>query len=208
MTSGGDGLSMMPAIQVKAHPMQASFAKSARNAIPLCAVTRGDLKRFLAKRSSREAAYLKSTGFGGRDGELRLVPNAAGGIASAVLGLGKGEDSLALAQFSEQLPAGIYRFDDVPAAAGGARSGTRRPLRAARCRPSTATRLRATWKPRRLSSPPLLRQLRVLAWGSASTTRTRKPASVKPPARLTQVVVFPTPPFWLAMAMTRDMRFR
>lgn len=100
--------------------MQASFAKSARNAIPLCAVTRGDLKRFLAKRSSREAAYLKSTGFGGRDGELRLVPNAAGGIASAVLGLGKGEDSLALAQFSEQLPAGIYRFDDVPAAVGGA----------------------------------------------------------------------------------------
>ena len=100
--------------------MHASFSKSARNSIPLCAVTSADLKRFLAKRSRREAAYLKSTGFDGRDGELRLVPNAAGDIAGAVLGLGKGADSLALAQFSEQLPSGVYRFDEVPAAVGGA----------------------------------------------------------------------------------------
>ena len=100
--------------------MHASFSKSARNSIPLCAVTSADLKRFLSRRSRREVAYLKSTGFGGREGELRLVPNPAGGIACAVLGLGKGGDSLALAQFSEQLPAGVYRFDDVPAAVGGA----------------------------------------------------------------------------------------
>jgi leucyl aminopeptidase len=37
-----------------------------------------------------------------------------------VLGLGKGGDILALAQFSEQLPAGVYRFDDVPGETGGA----------------------------------------------------------------------------------------
>ena len=100
--------------------MHASFAKAARNSVPLHAVTAGDPKRFISKRPAREAAYLKNSGFVARDGDLRLVPNASGGIACAVLGLGKGGDSLALATFSEQLPAGTYRFEDVPAAAGGA----------------------------------------------------------------------------------------
>ena len=100
--------------------MHTSFAKAARNAVPLHAVTAGDLKRFISKRPAREAAYLKNSGFVARDGDLRLVPNASGGIACAVLGLGKGGDSLALATFSEQLPAGTYHFEDVPAAAGGA----------------------------------------------------------------------------------------
>src|SRR5690242_14181960 len=100
--------------------MHASFSKAARNAIPLHAVASGDLKRFLARRNKREAAYLKNSVFAGGDGELRLVPNASGDIACAALGLGKGDDSLALAYFSEQLPAGTYRFDDVPAAFGGA----------------------------------------------------------------------------------------
>ena len=90
--------------------MHASFSKSARNVIPLHAVTSGELKRFLQQRPRSGAAYLKNTGFTARDGELKLVPNTAGGIAYAVLGLGKGGDSLALAHFSEQLPAGTYRF--------------------------------------------------------------------------------------------------
>ena len=40
-----------------------------------------------------------------------------------------------------------------------------------------------------------------LAWGSKSQRRTRFPASVSAAERLTQVVVFPTPPFWLTIAM-------
>ena len=100
--------------------MHSSFAKSGRNAIALHAVTAAGLKRFLERRLKRGAAYLRQTGFSGRDGELRLVPDAAGAIACAVLGLGKGGDSLALANFSEQLPAGTYRFADIPAEAGGA----------------------------------------------------------------------------------------
>jgi leucyl aminopeptidase len=100
--------------------MHASFVKSGRNSIPLHAVAAGDLKSFLAKRSKREAASLKSAGFAARDGELKLVHDASGGLAAAVLGLGQGGDSLALAQFSEQLPAGLYHFADVPAATGGA----------------------------------------------------------------------------------------
>src|SRR5829696_8392374 len=41
-----------------------------------------------------------------------------------------------------------------------------------------------------------------LPWGSMSTHRTRWPSSTKAAARLSVVVVFATPPFWLAKAMT------
>src|SRR4029077_531234 len=58
--------------------------------------------------------------FSAKEGESCLIPDAQGGLASAVLGLGKGEDILALATFAERLPAGAYRFADVPAAQGGA----------------------------------------------------------------------------------------
>jgi leucyl aminopeptidase len=100
--------------------MQASFAKNAKTAVPLHAVRASDLKRWLATRPKREAAYLKSFEFAAKDGELRLVTDTQGALASAVLGLGKGEDILALATFAEQLPAGTYRLADVPEQLGGA----------------------------------------------------------------------------------------
>jgi leucyl aminopeptidase len=99
--------------------MQVSFARNAKGAIPLHAVRTNDLKRWLTTRPKRETAYLKNIEFAARDGELRIIPDAQGGIASAVLGVGKGEDILALATFSEQLPAGTYRFADVPEELGG-----------------------------------------------------------------------------------------
>src|SRR5436190_19337609 len=43
---------------------------------------------------------------------------------------------------------------------------------------------------------PLVR----LLWGSRSTRRTRRSATASDAARLIAVVVFPTPPFWLATA--------
>ena len=39
--------------------------------------------------------------------------------------------------------------------------------------------------------------------GSRSITRTRNPSSARAAPRLTDVVVLPTPPFWLATASTR-----
>jgi leucyl aminopeptidase len=100
--------------------MHTSFARNAKDAIPLSAVRESDLKRFLAARPKLEASFLANTGFKAKDGDLKLVPDAQGNIAAAVLGLGKGDDVLALAHFSEQLPAGIYRFADVPDTHGGA----------------------------------------------------------------------------------------
>jgi len=39
----------------------------------------------------------------------------------------------------------------------------------------------------------------------SSTSSTRCPMRASPAARLTVVVVLPTPPFWLAMQKMRDM---
>ena len=79
--------------------MHPSLVRTAKNAVKLHAVKAADLKRWLAARPKREANWLKSAGFAAKDGELVLVP-AAGGVAAAVLGLGKGDDPLALATFS------------------------------------------------------------------------------------------------------------
>jgi len=99
--------------------MHESFAKRAKGAIPLHAITVADLGRFLSRRGKREVAWLKQSGFAAKEGELRLVPDASGALSCAVLGLGKGEDSLALAAFSETLPQGTYALDQAPASVGG-----------------------------------------------------------------------------------------
>src|ERR1700733_3597865 len=44
-----------------------------------------------------------------------------------------------------------------------------------------------------------------LPWGSRSMSSTRRRVAASDAARLTAVVVLPTPPFWFAMAMTRFM---
>src|SRR4051794_36384249 len=41
------------------------------------------------------------------------------------------------------------------------------------------------------------------AWGSRSTSNTRLPSRCRPTPRLKVVVVLPTPPFWLTMAVMR-----
>src|SRR5947209_5001953 len=46
-----------------------------------------------------------------------------------------------------------------------------------------------------------------LPWGSRSTRRTRDPASARHAPRLTAVVVFPTPPFWLLSAKIWERPF-
>ena len=54
----------------------------------------------------------------------------------------------------------------------------------------------------RLSTPqPIV----ALPCGSRSTSSVLAPCSVREAARLTLVVVLPTPPFWLATAMRRVM---
>jgi leucyl aminopeptidase len=96
--------------------MHPSLVKNARQAISLHAVRGVDAKAWC-----KRIPFLKASGFAAKEGELRLVPGR-GGISAAVLGLGKSEDSLALAAFSEQLPDGVYRLGDVPGFCGGAQA--------------------------------------------------------------------------------------
>ena len=102
--------------------MHESLVRSAKGAIRLHAVKAADLKRWRAGRPKREAAWLEAAGFAAKDGELALIPNGQGGLGAAVLGLGKGEDRLALAQFSESLPPGTYALGEVPDSHGGERA--------------------------------------------------------------------------------------
>jgi leucyl aminopeptidase len=99
--------------------MHASLARNAKGAVPIHAVKAEDLRRWLATRNKREAAWLQSAGFSAKDHEMLLVPSTDGAIASVVLGLGKGHDILALAQLSESLPQGTYALGDVPDTFGG-----------------------------------------------------------------------------------------
>lgn len=99
--------------------MQENLVRRAPDAIPLHATTIGELKSFLSRRSARESGWLKKSGFTAKEGELRLVPDAKGGIGCAVLGLGKTGDALALASFSETLIEGVYALGDMPKDVGG-----------------------------------------------------------------------------------------
>jgi len=99
--------------------MHESLVSSAKGAVPLHAVKTADLKRWRAGRPAREAQWLENAGFAAAEGELALIPNVRGGLSGAVLGLGKGADALALAQFSESLPQGSYALGDVAQGFGG-----------------------------------------------------------------------------------------
>ena len=86
--------------------MHSSLVASAVRAVPLHALTEGNLKKWLASRPKRESAWLVSAGFAAKEGEVALIPAPGGEVAGAVLGLGKGGDPLALAAFAEGLPEG------------------------------------------------------------------------------------------------------
>jgi leucyl aminopeptidase len=98
--------------------MHPSLANSARNATPLHAVRAKDAKAWLAKQ--KRSALVVASGFTGANGVLAALPDAKGGIAAWVLGLGDSTDALALAAAAEKLPAGTYRLGEVPEFCGGA----------------------------------------------------------------------------------------
>lgn len=100
--------------------MHPCLVHRAKVAIPLYAVESAALERFFARHPKREAAWLRNAGFKAKTGELFPMPDAKGGLSFAVLGLGRGEDPLALAGFPEKLPQGTYTLAEVPAEAGGA----------------------------------------------------------------------------------------
>ncbi|MEY4706349.1 MAG: hypothetical protein RJB58_72 [Pseudomonadota bacterium] len=98
--------------------MHPSLANSAKNAVPLHAVRAKDAKAWLARQ--KRAGLVSASGFAGALGALAALPDARGGIAAWVLGLGDTSDGFALAAAAEKLPAGVYRLGEVPDFCGGA----------------------------------------------------------------------------------------
>jgi leucyl aminopeptidase len=98
--------------------MHPSLAGSAKNAIPLHAIAAKDAKAWLARQ--KRSGLVSASGFAGTAGALAALPDAKGGIAAWVLGLGENEDAFGLAAAAEKLPAGLYRLGEVPAVCGGA----------------------------------------------------------------------------------------
>src|ERR1700681_986292 len=98
--------------------MHPSLANSARGAIPLHAVSARDARGWLAKQ--KRSALVTASGFAGAAGALAALPDAKGGIAAWVLGLGDSHDAFARGAPASSLPAGTYRLGEVPDFCGGA----------------------------------------------------------------------------------------
>jgi leucyl aminopeptidase len=97
--------------------MHPGLASSAKRAIPLHAVAAKDAKAWLAKQ--KRAGLVSASGFAGTAGSLAALPDAKGGIAAWVLGLGDNKDAFALAAAAEKLPEGLYRLGEAPENCGG-----------------------------------------------------------------------------------------
>jgi leucyl aminopeptidase len=98
-------------------------AGSGEPAVAIDAVTVDRLPAAIAALPPAAAAWVGRTGFSGAAGEVALLPDGEGGIASILFGLGKGErtPSLLAGKLPVALPAGTYRlaqgFDDPSLAA-------------------------------------------------------------------------------------------
>ena len=98
--------------------MHPSLVKSGANAIPVHAVMAKDARAWLARQ--KRSGLVTASGFAGAAGALAALPDARGGIAAWVLGLGDSKDAFALAAAAQKLPAGTYRLGEVPEFCGGA----------------------------------------------------------------------------------------
>jgi leucyl aminopeptidase len=88
-----------------------------KHSVPLHAVTAKAARAWLA--AQKRGGLVSASGFTGAPGQLATLPDAKGGIAGWVLGLGDTTDIFALAAAAEKLPAGTYRLGDVPDFCGG-----------------------------------------------------------------------------------------
>jgi leucyl aminopeptidase len=98
--------------------MHSSLAGSTKGAIPLHAISATNAKAWLARQ--KRSGLVIASGFAGAAGAVAALPDAKGGIAAWVLGLGDSQDAFALAAAAEKLPAGTYRLGEVPEFCGGA----------------------------------------------------------------------------------------
>ncbi|MFN3200475.1 MAG: leucyl aminopeptidase family protein [Bradymonadia bacterium] len=78
------------------------------DALPIWPVTTVAFGDWMASMAPRHQAFLKTTGFTGRAGQLALLPGADGAIEGAAFGLGQLSDPFCAATLSAQLPSGCW----------------------------------------------------------------------------------------------------
>jgi leucyl aminopeptidase len=79
-------------------------------ALPVWPVGTGDVQTWCDAHAGSGAAWVGTAGFTGEAGRVLLLPDEAGGLAGALLGIGKGDDPFIYSALSESLPAGTYRL--------------------------------------------------------------------------------------------------
>ena len=93
-------------------------------ALPLSAVTKADLKAWLAAQSDAVAAWVRAAGFKAEPGAHLLLPAARDGLGGVLLGVESGADIWSYGGLPTALPEGAYRLvDATPAAATAAALG-------------------------------------------------------------------------------------
>ncbi len=95
-------------------------------ALPVWPVRSGEVQAWCDAHAGTGAAWVGTSGFTGEAGRVLTLPDEAGSLSGALLGLGKADDPFIFAALSESLPAGTYRLvgmeglDRVHAALGWA----------------------------------------------------------------------------------------
>jgi leucyl aminopeptidase len=86
--------------------------------VPIRFVEPGESKDYLNGLTEPQCAFLEATGYAPTAGRIALLPDAAGGLALVMFGLGAAGDAdrtpLLPGKLADALPAGTYRFDNAP----------------------------------------------------------------------------------------------
>ncbi len=79
-------------------------------ALPVWPVRSGDVQSWCDAHAGAGAAWVGTSGFTGEAGRVLTLPDEAGSLAGALLGLGTADDPFVFAALSETLQAGTYRL--------------------------------------------------------------------------------------------------
>jgi leucyl aminopeptidase len=93
--------------------MPPCFAAPTDPALPLVALDPSGLEGWRETADPRMVQWVAATGFAAGAGEICLLPDADGGLAGALFGLGEGPGRFAIAGAAAKLPERVWRLDGV-----------------------------------------------------------------------------------------------
>lgn len=131
--------------------MNEYFVTSARDAVPITALTAKDFTSWLRNQDAGLKAWIKATGYSPNPGKHLIVPDNEGGIARIILGRGDPASLWEFGDLSSALPKGAYFLDcldksqDGPAATAAALAWALGAYRFDRYKKLSAAQARLVW---------------------------------------------------------------